>query len=118
MKNKRLNSSKPKALPPASTSGIKQRKLSAKELREKVYLMEVEIAAAPRLAHERHLRNLNTVPPPDHKRASAGKARLTHAQLQARSRRQMLLIGEFVFGIILLAGAAAWAVKAWQAWCH
>jgi hypothetical protein len=119
MKNKHLNTRKPKSpredLEIATTN---RGKLSARQLREKVYLLEVEVASAPRLQQERYLRNLNTVPPPEiaRKKSTAARSRLTHAQLQARKRRQMLLFGEFVFGCILLAGALAWVVKAWQAW--
>lgn len=123
MKNKRLHSARPRgaedpqhATQPAKPAPAPRSKQEqADEIRERIHRLEVEIAATPRLMEEQYMRNRDIVPPPDAPRAPRGKRpeRLTHAQLAAKRRLQMLLLAEFLIGLILVLGAAAWAYKGW-----
>ena len=121
MKNKRLNSARPRGAEAparaAKAAAPQPRVLTpqqqAKEIEDRIHRLEVEIAASPRLAQERYLRNRDMVPPPDAGLRARGQRpeRLTHAQMAAKRRLKMLLMVEYLIGLILVLGAAAWAYK-------
>jgi len=124
MKNKRLHTPRPRgaeapatpAKPAAPQASARTPAQKAKEIQDKIHRLEVEIASAPRLAQEHYLRNRDMVPPPDAgTRGERGQRpeRLTHAQLAAKRRLKMLLLVEYLIGLILVLGAAAWAYKGW-----
>jgi hypothetical protein len=122
MSNKRITKSSGRSakseLLETSKPAARKRQPSVREMQEQMHRLEVEIAAAPRLARQKYLETLDVVPAPESlkkKRPSIGKAQLSYAQKLAKKRARNLQLAEFAISFTLIAGLVAWIVKWWQA---
>ena len=122
MSNKRITKSTIRSakseLLEAANPVARKRQPSVREIQEHMHRLEVEIAAAPRLARQKYLDTLDVVPAPEvfkRKRPSAAKTQLSYAQKLAKKRARNLQLAEFAISFTLIAGLVAWIVKWWQA---
>lgn len=84
------------------------------DLKKAVHRLEVEIAAAGRIASERRKRGLGSAPVSGSARGYAVQQRLTYAQARKRRTRWLMQAAMFLTSTSLVAGAGAWLYRLWQ----